>query len=162
MPASHAAAWSAILTAILTNVLLGVPSFSKLPSFGISFCCSMTVVQERSQRVSSLVIRFASGLQVGNIDGSFVLFAFAIAYVKHLDIGLKWLNGWWPSPFSLTHYADTPTPTPTREPPCGWHCHRRALGVRTPRHANTEVMNMQQVMEAGRLSASHSSREGIW
>ena len=34
--------------------------------------------------------------------------------------------------------ADTPTPT---QPPCGWHRDRRALGVRTPGQAITEVMN---------------------
>ena len=45
---------------------------------------------------------------------------------------------------------------------CGWHRDRQVLGVKTPHQANNQVMNMQQVMEARRLSARHSSRELRW
>ena len=33
--------------------------------------------------------------------------------------------------------------------------------MKTPRQANNEVMNMQQVMEAGRLSAGSSHQQAV-
>ena len=58
----------------------------------------------------------------------------------------------------ITHDANTPTPTQTH---CGWNCHRWALGVKTPRQAGNEVMNMQQVMEARRLFAGCSHKQAV-